>query len=246
MAFHPVKPSRGTDIPVGARLGDDGRGMTELVLYTYWRSSSAYRVRLALAAKGVAYRSVPVSLLEGAQRAPEHIARSPMGVVPCLLVNGEPFVESVAIVELLDELYPEPPLLPRDPEGRARVRGLVEVVNAGTQPLQNLHVLEKLSPDHAARKEWIQHFIAKGLGAFEAMMASNDARGVKGRFAYGDTFGMADCYLLPQVYNARRYEVALTPFPRVAAAAEAIAATDAARAAAPEAQADAAPGARPA
>jgi maleylpyruvate isomerase len=218
--------------------------MTELVLYTYWRSSSAYRVRLALAAKGLAYRSVAVNLLAGAQRSAEHVARSPMGYVPCLEVNGEAFVESVAIIELLEELYPGPPLLPRDPEGRARVRALVQVVNAGTQPLQNLTVLEKLSPDHAVRKEWIRHFIAKGLAAYEAMMAANLARVVQGPFSYGDTLSMADCYLLPQVYNAQRYAVDLAPFPRVAAVARAIAATDAARAAAPEAQADAMPDAR--
>src|SRR5271169_3438786 len=115
MAFHPMEPPRRTDIPVDARLGDDGAGMTELVLYTYWRSSSAYRVRLALAAKGLAYRSVAVNLLEGAQRSPEHVARNPMAYVPCLEANGEMFVESVAIIELLDEFYPQPPLLPREP-----------------------------------------------------------------------------------------------------------------------------------
>ncbi len=224
---------------MAARVGDDGAAMTELVLYTYWRSSSAYRVRLALAAKGLAYRSVAVNLLEGEQRAPSHVARSPMGYVPCLEVNGETFAESVAIIELLDELHPEPPLLPREPRGRARVRALVEVVNAGTQPLQNLAVLQKLSSDPEARTEWRRHFVEKGLGAFEALMEANARRGVKGRFAYGDSFGMADCYLLPQVYNARRYDVDLAPFPRVASAAEAIAATDAGRAAAPEAQADA-------
>jgi maleylacetoacetate isomerase len=220
--------------------------MTELVLYTYWRSSSAYRVRLALAAKGLSYRSVAVNLLEGAQLDAAHVARSPMGYVPCLEVNGEPFVESVAIIELIDELRPDPPLLPPDPHGRARVRALVEVVNSGTQPLQNLSVLQKLSPDHEVRKEWIKHFIAKGLGAFEAMMASNAAQGhgAHGPFAYGTSLTMADCYLLPQVYNARRYQVDLAPFPRVARAAEAIAATDAARTAAPEAQPDAVPDAR--
>jgi maleylacetoacetate isomerase len=213
--------------------------MTELVLYTYWRSSSAYRVRMALAAKGLPYISVPVNLLEGAQRSPQHLARNPMGFVPCLEVDGEPFVESVAIIELIEELHPEPPLLPRDAVGKARVRALVEIVNAGTQPLQNLSLLQKLSPDHAVRKEWIGHFIAKGLAAFEELMASHAKRGVKGRFAYGDTLSMADCYLLPQIYNARRYDVDLAPFPRVAAAAEAIGGTDAARAAAPEAQSDA-------
>jgi maleylacetoacetate isomerase len=220
--------------------------MAELVLYTYWRSSSAYRVRLALAAKGVPYRSVPVNLLEGAQRSAEHTARSPMGFVPCLEVNGEAFVESVAIIELLEALYPEPPLLPKDPFARARVRALVEIVNAGTQPLQNLGVLQKLSSDGEVRKEWIQHFIAKGLGAFEAMMDANAARdpGSRGRFAYGDALSMADCYLVPQVYNARRYAVDLARFPRVARVADAVNGTDAGRAAAPEAQADAVKDAR--
>ena len=142
-----------------ARVGDDAACMTELVLYTYWRSSSAYRVRLALAAKGIPYRSVAVNLLEGAQRSPPHLERNPMGQVPCLVVGGETFVESVAIIELLEELHPDPPLLPREPAARARVRALVEVVNAGTQPLQNLRVLQKLSSDHEVRKDWIRHFI---------------------------------------------------------------------------------------
>ena len=122
---------------------------SDLVLYTYWRSSSAYRVRLGLALKGVAYRSVHVNLLEGAQRSALHVARSPMAVVPCLELGGEPFIESVAILEMLDELYPDPPLFPRDVPGRARVRALVEIVNAGTQPLQNLSVLQRLSSDAA-------------------------------------------------------------------------------------------------
>jgi maleylpyruvate isomerase len=215
--------------------------MTELVLYTYWRSSSAYRVRLALAAKGLAYRPVAVNLLEGAQRKADYVARSPTGFVPCLEVNGETFVESVAIIELLDELHPDPPLLPREPAARAHVRALVEVINAGTQPFGNMHVLQKVSPDQDVRKEWVTHFVAKGLGAFDALMAANEARGVKGKYAYGDALTMADCYLLPQIYNARRFQVDLTPFARVRAAAEAIEATDAARAAAPLAQPDAPP-----
>jgi maleylacetoacetate isomerase len=216
------------------------RPMSDLVLYTYWRSSSAYRVRLALAAKGLAYASVPVNLLAGEQRAEGYVARNPMAHVPCLEVNGDLFVESVAIIELLEELHPTPPLLPRDPAARARVRALVEVVNSGTQPLHNLQVLHRLSPDAGVRKEWIQHFIAKGLGAFDAMMKTNDEKhGVRGRFAYGDTFSIADCYLVPQAYSARRYQVDLARFPRVAAAVEAAGATPAGTAAAPEAQPDA-------
>jgi maleylpyruvate isomerase len=221
--------------------------MSDLVLYTYWRSSSAYRVRLALAAKGLAYRSVAVNLVAGAQKEESHVARSPMGVVPCLEVQGKTFVESVAILELIEELHPTPPLLPRDPFARARVRALVEVINSGTQPLQNLHVLERLSPEASVRKPWIQHFIARGLGAFEAMMATNAREGLtpaNAKYSYGDALTLADCYLLPQIYNARRYQVDLTPFPRVAAASDAVAATDAARAAAPEAQPDAVADAR--
>jgi maleylacetoacetate isomerase len=219
--------------------------LPELVLCTYWRSSSAFRVRLALAAKGLAYRSVFVNLLQGAQHAPEHVARSPLGQVPCLEVGGRTFVESVAIIELLEELHPSPALLPREPFARARVRALVEVINAGTQPLQNLHTLAKLSPDAAVRKPWIQHFIARGLGAYDAMMATIERDdGVRGRFSYGDALTAADCFLLPQVYNARRHHVDLGPFPRVARAAEAIAATEAGRAAAPEAQPDAVADAR--
>lgn len=213
--------------------------MAELVLYTYWRSGSSYRVRLALAVKGLRYRAVPVNLLAGEQARPEHLARNPMGYVPCLEVDGKLFTESVAILELLEELYPEPPLLPRQPEARARVRALVEVVNAGIQPLQNLTVLQRVSADSEVRKGWIKHFVGRGLAAFEALMARNEAEGVKGRFAYGDSLTFADCALLPQVYSARRFHVDLGAMPRVAAAADAIAATDAGRAAAPEAQADA-------
>jgi maleylacetoacetate isomerase len=218
--------------------------MSDLVLYTYWRSSSAYRVRLALAVKGVPYRSVAVNLLRGEQKAGSHVARSPKGTEPCLEVQGHTVVESVAIVELLEELYPTPALLPSEPFARARVRGLMEIVNSGTQPLQNMQTLERLSPDSEVRKPWVRYFIARGLTAFEAMMEMN-ARdsSVRGPYAHGDTVTLADCFLLPQVYNARRYQVDLAPFPRVAAACEAFGATEAARAAAPDAQADAVAGA---
>jgi maleylacetoacetate isomerase len=105
----------------------------KLVLYNYWRSSSSYRVRLALAVKGLPYEYVPVPLVEGAQSRAEHLARSPMGNVPCLEIDGRPYVESVAIVELLEEIAPSPPLYPRDPFDRAFVRAIVEIVNAGVR-----------------------------------------------------------------------------------------------------------------
>lgn len=195
--------------------------MAKLTLHTYWRSSSAYRVRIALAYKKLPWEPAPVNLLKAEQRSEAYVARSPMGYVPRLDIDGKSFVESVAILELLEELYPEPPLLPKAPEDRAHVRALVQIINAGTQPLGNLNVVEHLSSDKEVRLAWLRHFITKGLGAFEALAAQRDA---EGPFAFG-AFTMADVYLVPQVYNARRYGVDLAPFPivaRAAAAAEAL------------------------
>jgi maleylacetoacetate isomerase len=215
--------------------------MAKVVLYTYWRSSSSYRVRFALAHKKIAYESIPVNILVGEQLKDEHVKRSPTGYVPCLEVDGRPVMESVAIIELLEELFPDPPLYPRDAWGRARVRALVEVVNSGTQPLQNLAVLKHLSDDKNAQKEWAAHFNARGLASIERLMEMHEKEGVEGRFAYGDTLTAADVFLVPQVYSAQRFGVDLSPYPRAVAAAEAALATDAAQSAIPERQADARP-----
>lgn len=215
-----------------------------LVLHGYWRSSSAYRVRLVLGAKGLAYESVGVDLLAGAHEAAAYRELNPSGYVPCLLVDGVPFVESVAICELLEELVPDPPLLPREPAARARVRALVETVNAGTQPLQNLNVLRRVSEDPAARNAWAAHFIGRGLAAFEEQLARlerHDPAAARGPFCHGERFGLADAYLVPQVYNARRFGVDLAPLPRVRRADDAARALDFVARAAPEAQADARP-----
>ena len=219
--------------------------MSELVLYTYWRSSSAFRVRIALAAKGAAHRSVPVNLLLGENTTPEHTARSPMGYVPCLLVDGRPYIESVAIIELLDELFPEPPLYPKDPFARARVRSLVEVINAGTQPLQNLNVLVHLSPEKEPRIAWAQHYIRRGFAAFESLLALIEGEGVRGPFAYGASLTAADAFLVPMVYNSKRFNVDLSPYRRLVRVYEAALETAAVKAALPEAQPDAKPDARP-
>jgi maleylacetoacetate isomerase len=208
-------------------------------LYTYWRSSSSYRVRIALARKGLEAEYVPVNLLKGEQVSDGHVARNPLGQVPVLELDGEPFVESVAIIELLDELFPSPPLYPKDPWARARVRALVEVINAGTQPFHNLATLKQVSDEQAARQAWAQHFIARGLAGFEALMAAYEGLGVAGPYAYGGTITAADVVLVPQAYQAARYGVDMTPFPRVLRAVEAAKALEDFAKAAPEAQPDA-------
>ena len=215
--------------------------MPTLTLYTYWRSSSAYRVRIALAVKKAAYTPVAVNLLASEQTVSTFVEMSPTAHVPCLVIDGKPLSESVAIVELLEDLYPEPPLFPKDPWARAQVRSLVEIVNSGTQPLQNLQVLKRLSEDKVAREAWSRHFIFRGLTAFEALMARHHAEGTRGRFAYGDTLTAADCFLVPQIYNAKRYGVDLTRMPRIVAAHDAALSTAAVASAIPEQQRDATP-----
>jgi maleylacetoacetate isomerase len=213
----------------------------EVALYTYWRSSSAFRVRIALAHKKIDYAPVFVNLLEGAQQTPEYKAHNPAGWVPTLVLGGRELTESVAIIELLEEVVPEPALFPKDPIARARVRALVETVNSGTQPLQNLAVLKKASAEQEGRAAWATHFIARGLATLEALLARFAADGVAGPFAYGASLGAADCFLVPQMYNARRFKVDLAPYPRVVAAEQAALATPAVQAALPENQGDAKP-----
>lgn len=219
-----------------------------LTLYGYWRSSSSYRVRAVLELKGLAYRYEAVHLLDdgGHQHRPEHLAMNPMRQVPVLVIDdtdGEGgrrvVTQSVAICELLEVLHPEPPLLPTDPFERAAVRELVEVVNSGIQPIANLAVLKALKAqglDDAARNTWIAQWIARGFEGLERLL-----EGRAGRFAFGDTVTLADCFIVPQVYNARRYSVDLSPYPtiaRVSAAAEALPAFERAS---PERQPDAPP-----
>jgi maleylacetoacetate isomerase len=213
----------------------------DLVLYAYWRSSASYRVRLALAAKRLPFKVVPVNIVTGENTGDAHLNRSPTGYVPALVVDGHAFSESVAILELLDELYPEPALYPRDPFARARVRGLVEIINAGIQPLQNLNVIKHVSHDQAVRDEWVRHFIVKGLAAFERALAANAAEGHGGKFAYGDTLTAADLVLIPQLGAARRFGVDLSVHPLTLQAEASALAIPGLDAAAPEKQPDAPP-----
>jgi maleylacetoacetate isomerase len=210
-----------------------------LVLHGYWRSSSAYRVRIALELKGLAFDHAPVNLLEGQQRSEEHRARNPSAYVPALEVDGTMLVESMAILEWLEEAFPAPPLLPPSPLARAHVRALAEVVNAGTQPLQNLWVLNHFfGSDQAAKTAWAKLVIARGLGAFEELLARQEPAGP---FCAGEAPTLADVLLVPQLYNARRFGVDLTVFPRALRADAACADLAAFKRAHPDAQPDAKP-----
>ncbi len=207
--------------------------MGKLTLSTYWRSSCSHRVRIALGYKGLAYEPVFVDIASGAQNDAAYRARNPIGHVPTLTIDGTPYIESVAIMELLEEIHPDPPLLPKKPEERARVRALVETINAGIQPLQNLIVLRRIGDDPEKRSEWLKFFIGRGLAAFEAQASS------EGPFSFGETFSIADACLVPQVYAARRYGVDLAPFPKLVRADAAACALPFVAAAKPEAQGDA-------
>jgi len=175
-----------------------------MVLYHYWRSSASYRVRIALGYKHLEPKMIPVSLLDGSSESPEHLKRNPMGYVPVLEVNGKYLVESVAIIEWLEEMIPTPPLFPADSYTKAQVRALVEYINAGTQPLQNLNVTEYYSPDPAQQKTWSAHFALNGLKAYETQIAST-----AGTYSLGETFTAADVFLVPQAYSALRFEIPL-------------------------------------
>lgn len=216
--------------------------MTTLRLHSYWRSSSAWRVRIGLALKGLPYAYAAVNLLAGEQWSDAHRARSPLGQVPVLEVDEDGrtlrLVQSMAILEWLEERFPDPPLLPADLAGRARVRALAEIVNSGIQPLQNAIVLRTLKeriPGYA--REWARHWITAGLQGLEAAVN----HGPVGRFCHGDAPGLADCYLVPQLFSARRFEVDLAPFPTLGRIEEACRALEPFRAAEPDRQPDAPP-----
>lgn len=211
-------------------------------LYGYWRSSAAYRIRIALHLKGLEATQRPVHLRRGEQRAPDYRRRNPLGRVPTLVDGAATYVESLAILEYLEERYPEPPLLPPGPGERARVRALADVVACDIHPMNNLSVLkyleEELKVDTDARSRWYRHWIEVGFGALEALLAGDPRTGA---FCHGERPTLADVCLVPQVYNARRFGSDLAAYPtivRIDAACRELAAF---RRAAPEAQPDAEP-----
>lgn len=214
-----------------------------LTLYSYWRSSAAYRVRIALNLKGLAYRQVPVHLVQdgGQQRAADYRALNPQQLVPLLVdeVNGGARIaQSLAILEYLEEVFPVPAILPGDPLERAQVRALALHIACEIHPLNNLRVLQYLSGelgvDDAAKDAWYRHWVATGLAAVEQGL---DAFGE--RFSLGNRPGYLEACLVPQVYNARRFDCDLAPFPRIRQLTERCEALEAFRNAAPEVQPDA-------
>lgn len=211
-------------------------------LYTYFRSSAAFRVRIALNIKGIAYQSIPIHLLRdgGEHKKPSYRAINPQGRVPALAVDGPAgetiLTQSLAIIDYLDETVPEPPLLPRDALGRAKVRALAQVIACDTHPLNNPLVTGYLKSVVGASQEaadrWYAHFIREGFSAMERMVGP-------GRYCWGDTVTVADLCLVPQMFNARRFKVPVEDFPRLVAITDACMALKPFADAQPSAQPDA-------
>jgi len=185
-------------------------------LFGYFRSSAAFRVRIALNLKGLGHEDAFIHLRRGDQRAGDYLGVNPQGLVPALEIDGQTLIQSLAILEYLDETHPEPPFLPADPAGRARVRGLADIVACDIHPINNLRVLRYLSRplghDQAAIETWYNHWIAAGFAALERLLADDRHTGA---FCHGDIPGLADIALVPQVVNSERYRLDLSPYPTI-------------------------------
>ena len=205
-------------------------------LYTYFRSSAAYRVRIALNLKGVAYDSVSINLLTGEQREEGYRAINPQGRVPSLDIGVATLIQSPAILEYLDECYPEPPLLPVGAVNRAKVRAVSSLIGCDIHPLNNsgtiAYLKKRLGHDQATADEWYAHWVREGFDAIERLIEP-------GRYAFGSRITLADVYLVPQVFNARRFNVSLDAYPKIAAVDAACAGHKAFQEAAPASQPDA-------
>ncbi len=207
-------------------------------LHSYWRSTAAYRVRIGLNLKGLAYEQVTHDLRVGAQASDAYASINPQKLIPSLEANGLVLTQSLPILEWLEETHPEPPLLPRAAGDRAVVRAMAAMVAADIHPLNNLRVLAELrgafSADEAQVSGWIAHWIGAGFSALETMIERHG-----GRFAFGDTPTLADCCLVPQAYSAERFAVDLAAYPRLVAAVQAARSLEAFAAAHPSRQPDA-------
>jgi maleylpyruvate isomerase len=215
--------------------------MSELVLHNYWRSSTSYRVRIALEMKGLAYRYVAHHLRHGEHLEPAYLAVNPQGLVPALVWrDGTLLTQSLAIIEFLDEAAPDPPLLPKDPPGRARVRMLAQMIACDIHPVNNLRVLTSLRTVFGAGDRdianWFRHWVNEGFQPLEKLLSSSSETG---RFCHGDSPGLADICLTAQVTNNVRFDVDMRPYPAIARIHAACMALPAFRKAAPQNQPDA-------
>jgi maleylacetoacetate isomerase len=213
--------------------------MSRAVLYDYWRSSAAYRVRIALNLKGVDYEQRAVNLAAGEQKGADFRAINPQGLVPLLEIDGHRISQSLAIIVYLDQTIAEPPLMPRDPADGAHVRAMAMTIACDIHPLNNLRVLKylkgPLGQEQPAIDGWVGHWISEGFAALEAA-----ARPRAGKFLFGDSPTIADVCLVPQIYNARRFRVPLDPYPTLLRAESNALALDAFAAASPDNQEQAA------
>jgi maleylacetoacetate isomerase len=206
--------------------------MTQPLLHDYFRSSAAYRVRIALNLKGIDYDRHAVNLVEGEQKADDYRMLNPQGFVPMLEIDGLRLTQSLAIMVYLDQKFPEPRLMPADPALGAHVRALALTVACDIHPLNNLRVLKYLSGlglSQEQRDDWYRHWVTEGLEALEAMASPR-----AGAFLFGDTPTLADVCLVPQLYNARRFAVPITPYPTLRRADESASALPAFAAAHPD------------
>jgi maleylacetoacetate isomerase len=187
-----------------------------LTLYSFFRSSASWRVRICLALKGVSYTLVPVNLRDAARDSPEYRALNPQGFVPTLVTEEGALTQSLAVIEYLESLYPEPALLPIAPIDRARVQAMAALIASDIHPLNNLRVLnylrKSLSLDEQKITAWYQHWVHEGLQALEHMVTAYG-----GEYCFGRRITIADVCLVPQMYNARRFAVDLAPYPRLQA-----------------------------
>lgn len=186
--------------------------MTKPLLFDYYRSSAAYRVRIALNLKGVEYESISINLASGEQKEADYRERNPQGFVPMLEVNGVRLTQSLAIIDYVDTAFAGARLIPADPMDRAHVMAMALTIACDVHPLNNLRILKylvgSLGQDEVAKNEWIAHWITEGFAALELMAAERS-----GRFLFGDEPTIADVCLVPQIYNARRFDVPLDAFP---------------------------------
>ncbi len=186
--------------------------MSDTILFDYWRSSASYRVRIALNLKGIAYRAVPTDLLTRQQKAPDYVARNPQGLVPMLQIDGHDLTQSLAIIDYLDATRPEPRLIPAEPVARAETLARAMVIIADIHPLNNLRMLQylknEMGQEQAAIDTWYRHWIAEGFAALEQLAPETGLFG-------GDAPDLTDVCLVPQVMNARRFELDMVPYPRL-------------------------------